>query len=1541
MSFRFLTVTAMISMVVPLWANRPETGGFRPELPLEESDFSVRIVPLRQGKARPFRLGAPAGRYHLMVKVKSSDRSGNEGDSMFGGYTYWMPRNAYRFRLDGKPLQPEISARMVRAIGRDKEENGIYTGWLYFPESVQVTPDSVLSVECAKPGGFITQIALLNEAQWRAEKLRMSNRFGTAPGKGFGNAWGASIERPKRFYPVDSLQYFLRGLERFSRYGEFGLDVAGFQQDGKTLADQVAAFVRQKRVTLPKVVATGDKLAGEWEAFRSRLFTAFAEKLVPAAVRNCTAIDQLIAGTNPNCHAGREARFYAGVARRYFHTVQEELKDNSGGELQDFAPLTRIITNMDNGMRYLAKAREFAAKPQRTMEFPEFFVERDSALSAAEPNGVQPLLLNGIWQFSPGKADVLPKRWTPVPIPNDSPFVFYNMANVSDEVFGKQAGAYWRAASIQDAWFKTSFTIPVEWSGAKLALRFDEVMMYAEVFVNGRYAGSHHGGFIPFEIDVTKLAVPGKLNHLLVFVSSAKKVSMGPESSAMRYHKLRAHYLYPVPEMHAYALRISGDVNLLAKPLLRSEEHYVQTSLKQKKIIVRTTVVNDTAEEMEARLSAEVLDGSASVATLPEQKVTLAPGERKRVETEVAFPNPKLWGIGGDYGDPHNRYLLKSVVAAGERSSTEFTPFAFREMTIEGRKMFLNGKEFRLQGSSPSLTERVTVRNNRYAELFLNRARREGHINFLRYHRFNLQNWPVTACDDAGIVSEGEGPWWELFAPTDINGESNYDDPVWLENCFEYYTKIMRKFRNSPSMLFFSLENETMTAANSRTVKKFRERAQAEAPHMILMNHSHSSALAPEAPVAVLHDYDLGVNRIREYCSLAEKPVVIGEFWNPEVSNALYNPQQARGAERLMKLWLERLVKSYYDAGVDGVMPYTFTGLGAIASKRDSGACGPWSEFYTAMPQTVFSVPVVWPSMSGSGGIRAEKLYLDNMTLRRGPVNFFDPERPAYTPTAVMEAYRNIFQPLPELQIRRSPELLVEVVRDGKPVPRGNVFSKGESSGRQGIQSDAQGRAWFCYDLPGRQTITVTAGGRTLTHVVDLVCTPLGKPGWDYLPKLRFDLGAGTAEFTPGKVDAAGTVEKSAPKKSVLPPLRREKSAFAGLAPVGPSGFIRRWLVLGPFPNYGSRKNRTAQWMNTDFLGGEATILPSLDLPPQQVEFKRNPEAYWEPGRFSIRWDWLTSDKDVVDLTGAFLLDRPGLDGIIQFIFGYAACYVKSDSDREAVLTIGSDDGYKLFLNGEMVGTLQTYRGCKPDENRHPVRLKKGWNRLLVKIEQETGGYAFALRFLDSDGRPLLLETSLTPPVAGTELRRGAFLRDWMVIGPFPNVGGRPKCAGFQRDFLGGEADAVPGGGEVRTEFPAYEKAYYEAGTLVNRWKPYRAAKDAVDLGSALLRSDVPGLDVSPLQYVAGYAAATVEVPEAGEYTLELSTFNGVRGWLNGKLVIDDHNHTFNRDPNSPVLAPSHRKTLRQRVSLLRGVNRLLVKLDVDYGPMDFTLKLE
>ena len=62
---------------------------------------------------------------------------------------------------------------------------------------------------------------------------------------------------------------------------------------------------------------------------------------------------------------------------------------------------------------------------------------------------------------------------------------------------------------------------------------------------------------------------------------------------------------------------------------------------------------------------------------------------------------------------------------------------------------------------------------------------------------------------------------------------------------------------------------------------------------------------------------------------------------------------------------------------------------------------------------------------------------------------------------------------------------------------------------------------------------------------------------------------------------------------------------------------------------------------------------------------------------------------------------------------------------------LGSDDGAKVFLNGQEVFRLLTIRGAEPDQNAVPLHLKKGWNRLLLKIENNFGGYNFYARIAD------------------------------------------------------------------------------------------------------------------------------------------------------------------------------------------------------------------
>ncbi|KAJ5678858.1 hypothetical protein N7462_007102 [Penicillium macrosclerotiorum] len=68
------------------------------------------------------------------------------------------------------------------------------------------------------------------------------------------------------------------------------------------------------------------------------------------------------------------------------------------------------------------------------------------------------------------------------------------------------------------SWFSTSFKVPSDWNGQRVLLNFDAVDYEATVFVNGRNAGFHRGGYFRFTLDVTQFVNSGKENELLVFV---------------------------------------------------------------------------------------------------------------------------------------------------------------------------------------------------------------------------------------------------------------------------------------------------------------------------------------------------------------------------------------------------------------------------------------------------------------------------------------------------------------------------------------------------------------------------------------------------------------------------------------------------------------------------------------------------------------------------------------------------------------------------------------------------------------------------------------------------------------------------------------------------------------------------------------------------------------------------------------------------------------------------------------------------------------
>ncbi len=164
--------------------------------------------------------------------------------------------------------------------------------------------------------------------------------------------------------------------------------------------------------------------------------------------------------------------------------------------------------------------------------------------------------------------------------------------------------------------------------------------------------------------------------------------------------------------------------------------------------------------------------------------------------------------------------------------------------------------------------------------------------------------------------------------------------------------------------------------------------------------------------------------------------------------------------------------------------------------------------------------------------------------------------------------------------------------------------------------------------------------------------------------------------------------------------------------------FIKSWLVCGPFPNPGLRPVKKG--FDVDYLtgqGGEARVRPEKDM-----------EAVWDGQKF--KWLEFTSPQPKMNL-----FEFPPIKKLTNKddILVYACCYLQASRDINVLIGLGSDDGYKLYLNHKLIKTTRAFRGSSPDQEVVPARLKKGLNILLLKVDQDFGEYDFLVSLNSPD----------------------------------------------------------------------------------------------------------------------------------------------------------------------------------------------------------------
>ena len=161
--------------------------------------------------------------------------------------------------------------------------------------------------------------------------------------------------------------------------------------------------------------------------------------------------------------------------------------------------------------------------------------------------------------------------------------------------------------------------------------------------------------------------------------------------------------------------------------------------------------------------------------------------------------------------------------------------------------------------------------------------------------------------------------------------------------------------------------------------------------------------------------------------------------------------------------------------------------------------------------------------------------------------------------------------------------------------------------------------------------------------------------------------------------------------------------------------FIKSWLLLGPIPLQPQpdmgKSFEHLPGFSTDYLvkfGGER----NLRIKPGDIV---------RLAKGSVTWKAVESEDSIVNLVSAVSKSFP--------VFAYAFTEVEAIEDGIQLIGLGSNDGARLYINGTEVFDYPASRVVKIDGDLIPVRMKKGKNSILLKVEQQGNKWGFALRF--------------------------------------------------------------------------------------------------------------------------------------------------------------------------------------------------------------------
>ncbi|MBQ3141736.1 MAG: hypothetical protein IJC25_07220, partial [Clostridia bacterium] len=335
------------------------------------------------------------------------------------------------------------------------------------------------------------------------------------------------------------------------------------------------------------------------------------------------------------------------------------------------------------------------------------------------------------------------------------------------------------------AWIRRSITVRPQ-PGIRYLLETEAIEPIAELFVNGVSAASHAHPTLPFVTDITDLLTDGE-NEIAFHITDYDYDEFGRITT---------------PTGNGFVYDMTGiwqDVWLIERPEVYQSDVTVVTSVRNKVLTLTYEFTNASAKDCSLSVTPRVYkwdktadDGCGQKALeLTPFEIVVPAGSTVKKTVSCVWKEPELW---------NTETPVLYQLATSTQYETVCERFGFREIWIEGDKLMLNGAPLHLFSDwghkyAPYCFTETWIRQ-------WYRMIREANMNHTRLHTSPHPRIYLDLADELGIFVTDES------GLHGSGGALATNEDIFWTNAAEHVRRFVRRDKNHPSVLLWSVENE-------------------------------------------------------------------------------------------------------------------------------------------------------------------------------------------------------------------------------------------------------------------------------------------------------------------------------------------------------------------------------------------------------------------------------------------------------------------------------------------------------------------------------------------------------------------------------------------------------------------------------------------------------------------------------------------------------------------------------------------------------------